>query len=179
MNKRNLTISVLLIAIILFFVGRRLYRPKKVNPSADQADVCANVNKDDYNKRASGIEKNIKEYSSTSKDITGKSSEGGQQIDYSLQGQTPLITQVFYGETGKSEASYYLQNGNVFYFVKKNSTYALPLFEDSSGKVKSLEVKEFYLGSDQSLCSWLDNGKVQQNDQDTKELVSYLIAGLR
>ena len=89
-----------------------------------------------------------------------------------------MIKQVFYGEIGKSEVNYYLENGKVFYVKKINTEYMLPLSEDSSGKVKNVETKEFYLDSNQDLCSWYLNQKLQSNDPDTKDLVHYLISGL-
>src|SRR3989338_6183079 len=116
--------------------------------------------------------------SKDSKDIFGQSTQGGEQIDYSLNDQLIIKEQIFYGETGKSEASYYLSEGKVFYFIKKNTEYINSIYQDQSGAVKKVELKEFYFNSNQELCYWYFDKVLQTNDQDTKELIDYLLSGL-
>ncbi|MCX6744487.1 MAG: hypothetical protein NTX82_03115 [Candidatus Parcubacteria bacterium] len=138
---------------------------------------CGSVGINNIVKKAHSIENNIAKYAITSKDLW-RSTEGGQQTDYSLDNKIVLIKQIFFGETGKSELSYYLQNDKVFYILEKDTAYLLPLSEDSSAKVKNFEIKDFYLDSSQFLCSWHSNQKLQSNDQATKDLVKNLILGL-
>ena len=181
-SSKFLLIALGVAVLLLIGLSAIIWGSARNNLSQNNIDngqnKCANVNTDNFKKQAQNIENDISKYASTSKDITDKSSEGGQQVNYTSGNQTVLVKQTFYGETGKSEVSYYLENGNVFYFIKKNSTYVAPLFQDPSGKVGSVEVKDFYLGDGHNLCSWFDNGKIQSNDQDTKDLVNYLVSGL-
>jgi hypothetical protein len=132
----------------------------------------------DAKNQVKDIENDVMKYATSSKDILGKSTEGGEQTNYTLNGAIVLIKQFFYGETGKSEISYYLQSGKVFYFTKKITTYSLPLAEDSSGNVKNVKVDDFYLGSNQNLCSWYSDQKIQPNDQGTINMVNDLISEL-
>ncbi len=124
---------------------------------------------------AQSIEANMASYASSTKDIVDQTTEGGEQITFTSNSDVVLIKQTFFGETGKSEVTYYLKNKKVFLINKTNTLYIVPLSEDTSGVAKSVDKKEFYLGSDQALCSWALNGQMQSNDADTQELIRYLI----
>ena len=176
--KKNLLIilSVIAVAGVAYFV----YSNNKNQPPANNNNVpIAQCGEDNKKEQANIIGNNISQYATSTKDLIGKSTEGGQQINYSLDGKNILIKQTFYSETGKSEVTYYLDNGKVFYFTKKNYIYALPLSQDSSGKVKSIESNEFYLATDQSLCSWSSDGSVQSNTQAAKDTVNFLLTDLQ
>lgn len=170
--KKNL--PVIIASIVVLIAGYYIFSGQKLLSSS-----CDKIDQQKVLSEAQGIQNNKSSYSTTSKDILGKSTEGGVQTNYILNGKIILIEQKFYGETGKSEVSYYLENGNVFYFSKVNTEYLLPISEDSSGKTKSTDSKEFYLGTGEQVCSWYLDKKVQPLDQDTKDLVDYLLAGLR
>jgi uncharacterized protein YxeA len=163
--KKNLILLILLVLVLS--ISYYLYKNKK--------DVVCNTN---VEQKKIEIDNNISKYSTTSKDIFGRSTEGGQQTNYTFDGKNKLIEQIFFGETGKSEIKYYLDSDKVFYIGKINTEYALPIYEDTSGKVKNVDMKEFYLDNNENLCSWYLNQNLQINDQDTKDLVKDFILGL-
>jgi len=173
--KKN-TLIIFILTILLVGSGYYIYSRQNL-PQTDRNE-CENISNQSVLAKAQAIEADKAKYKSTSKDILGKSSEGGVQTNYTLGGEPVFIEQKFYGETGKSEATYYLQNGKVFYFTKINTEYLLPISQDSSGKTKSIETKEFYLASNQQLCAWYLNKKIESVDKDTKDLVEYLTTGL-
>jgi hypothetical protein len=166
--------------LLLLTIGIGYYLTDKQEEPMPQANIneCSNINIANVKANAQTIENGKASYKTETKDILDKSSEGGQQTNYKSGDKTVLIKQDFYGETGKSEASYYLENGKVYYVNKKNSEYANPLSQDSSGEVKSVEEKEYYLGSSQNLCSWYSNQVQQPNSKDAEELIEFLISGL-
>lgn len=164
---------LLICLIIVLFIGYYTYQNLN-KQKATINDSCITG----ITQKVKNIETNISKYSIITKDITGKTTEGGQQTNYTFEGKKVLIKQIFFGETGKSEVNYYLENNKVFYFKKVNTEYILPISEDSSGKVKNIDEKEFYLGNNQDLCSWYLNQKLQLNDTDTKDLIQYLFSGL-
>jgi hypothetical protein len=174
--KKN-TIIIFIVALIIVGSGYCIY--SKQNLSQGDIKECSNIVTADVLKKVGMIDGNKTKYASTSKDILGESTEGGVQINYTSGNELILIEQQFYGETGKSEVTYYLQNGKVFYFTKVNTEYLLPISQDSSGKIKSIETKEFYLGNEEQLCTWYLDKKLQSSDKDTGDLVDYLITGLR
>ncbi|MES2930498.1 MAG: hypothetical protein V4665_01810 [Patescibacteria group bacterium] len=139
---------------------------------------CETLDTQDAVKRARDIERNINTYAVASEDIADRSSEGGEQYTFTKGGSIVSIKQVFYGETGKSEISYYLKDNAIFYFVEKSTDYIVPLFEDSSGKIKNVDTGEFYLDSSQTLCLWHFNQRLRENDPDTIDRVQYLISNL-
>jgi hypothetical protein len=171
MKKSNLVLLICL--IIVLFIGYFTYQnlnKQKITIN----DSCIT----DITQKVKNIEMNISKYSMATKDIIGKTTEGGQQTDYIFEGKKVLIKQIFFGETGKSEVNYYLENNKVYYFKKINTEYLLPISEDSSGKIKNIDTKEFYLDNNQNICSWYLNQKLQLNDQDTKDLTQYLLSSL-
>lgn len=128
--------------------------------------------------KVKNIENDLSVYSVISKNIVDKSSQGGQQIDYLLNNEKRLIKQTFYGETGKSEVSYYLEDNKVFYINKKNTEYVNSIYEDPSGTIKNIKIKDFYLNRNQNLCFWFLNNKPQDKNKEIEDFVQYLILGL-
>ena len=177
MKKNIIIISVLIVMAVLVFLGLRKDKGGQANNIGNVG--CQNIEVGDVKKQAQATENNAVQYESTTKDVLGKSTEGGKQTNYSSEGKNKLIKQIFFGETGKSEINYYLDSGKVFYFTKKNLEYILPLSQDSTGKVKSVELNEFYLGSNQNLCSWYSNQQIQQNTQEAKDTVKFLVSDLQ
>jgi hypothetical protein len=175
MKKLTISLTILLIVIISGYPMYRHYNltPKNLSTSCDNSPVT-----DSYS-IAENIEKNTKNYAFTTKDIFGQSTEGGEQTNYTLDGKIVFIKQIFFGETGKSEVSYYFKNNNIFYVKKVNTEYLLQISEDSSAKVKTIEIKDFFINSNKELCSWYKNKEVQINDSDTRDLLNYLISGIQ
>ena len=168
----------ILLPVSVVGVGYVIYSQNKIKPSDKNTNNVASAQCGEGSKKeqASSIESGISQYASSTKDLTGKSTEGGQQIDYySSDGKNRLIKQTFFGEAGKSEVNYYLDSGKVFHFTRKNYIYELPLSQDSNGKIKSIESNEFFLSADQGLCSWYSDGQVQENTQAAKDTVSFVL----
>ena len=126
----------------------------------------------------SEIKNNISKYTLSTKEIMSKSTEGGQQTDYTFNGILVLKKQTFFGETGKAEIDYYFKNSKVFYINEKNTQYILPISEDSSGNVKKIDTKEFYIDIKQNLCVWYLNKQIQTNDAETESLIKNVIINL-
>ncbi len=177
--KKNIIITFGVV-IILCLVGYYMYIKNHnfVNQPVENIGQCDNLDLQVSKDLVQAIESDIDSYATSSKDIIDKSSQGGMQVDYLLNGKVVLVKQTFYGETGKSEVVYYFQKEKVFYINKKNTEYVLSLFEDPSGKIKSVEIKDFYLDSSQDLCFWYKNQELKPNDQDSRDLVQFLISGL-
>jgi hypothetical protein len=173
MKKEIIIVIVIGILLIGGSIIYKSYKPIKYFFSS-----CQNISLDYTKEQVKKIDNNLSSYTSTTKDIMNKSTEGGQQTDYVSNSSRVMIEQIFFGETGKSEISYYLSNHKVFYVRKVNTNYMVPLSEDPSGKVKNTEVKEFILSKSQELCSWYQDKVIQQNDQDAKDLLSYLVSGI-
>jgi hypothetical protein len=179
--KKNIIIIVVvvIVAVLAFFNLRKDKGNQANNINNNTSTGCENISIENVKKQAQTTENNITQYASTTKDVLGKSTEGGTQTNFSLQGKNKLIKQTFFGETGKSEINYYLDNDKVFYFSKKNTEYILPLSQDSTAKIKSVELNEFYLGGNQNLCSWYSNQQIQPNTQAAQDTVNFLVTDLQ
>lgn len=173
---KNITLTIIVLIIIFFSYSsykKKDFNQKKIGTS------CENIFATNVYSEAQIIENNINNYLITTKDIYGKSSEGGEQVNYTLKnGEMILIKQIFFGEIGKSEISYYFKNNLMFYVKKEDTEYLLPISEDSSYKIKSFEVKDFFLNSNKELCSWYKNKEMQSNSLDAKDLLEYLVSGI-
>lgn len=176
--KRDILIATLLILSVVSAVvyAQRNRRVPTTNTTDQGSARCGST--EDAKAEARLIEADLTKYATTTKDIFGKSTEGGQQTDYTLGGERKMIKQTFYAETGKSEISYFLENDKVFYFEKNNSEYLVPLSQDSTRKIKSTELNEFYIDGDQHLCSWYSNDQIQPNTQAAQDTVKYLVTDL-
>lgn len=179
MKTSKLTIIASL-AILVVSISCYLYTEKQNNYSIaqDNEEACRNLNIQGIKKHAQVIEAGKANYASSTRYIFGESTQGGHQSDYRLNNEIVLREQVFFGETGRSEASYYLEDDKVFYFTKKNIEYINSIYQDHSGAVKKIDIKDFYFDKNQELCLWYLNQKIQPNDQDTADLIKYLLSGL-
>lgn len=185
-SKHKLAVTILIVILLmtffyfLCFLKKDPSQNQNNNNTIDDNNQCVLVNEGEANRDVEQIEKHRTSYVSTTKSIMGKSTQGGTQINYSMNGKVVIVEQVFYGETGKSEASYYFKNGKVFYSRKKNIQYEGSIYDDNFNpdKVKSIEVKDFYLDLKENLCIWYENHQRQLIDNDTRDLVRYLISGL-
>jgi len=173
-----LIIAVCSISILAFKNWSNLNTKKNQHPIAIKEKKCEKVNIDSVSQYAKEIADNLSKYKATNKDILGLSSEGGVKTSYTLNGAEILASQMFYGETGKSQIDFYFKNGKVFYILKKNYTYKFPLSENSSGEIKDTEIKDFFLDENQNLCFWFDNKKEEIVDKDTESLVDSLLSNL-
>ncbi len=166
MKKAKLYISISLIALLLMIGYYVFYAKKNYHENIVINKECEILNVPEVKKEAQLIEADKFKYSSSSRDIFGKSTEGGYQIDYQIGDEVILTEQAFYGETGKTEIKYYINNGKVFYLARKNFQYEAPLYVDTSGTIQSVESREYYFNSDEELCSWFLDEKLQQIDNE-------------
>ncbi len=175
MKKIHIIIVAILVIIILGFM---LYKHQGSSVKNPDVASCEAVSAENTYSKADNIESKVSTYTSTTKDVMDQSTEGGQQTNYLSNGELVLVKQIFFGETGKSEVVYYIENSKIFYVKKTNTEYLLPLSEDASAKTKNVEIKDFLLNQDQKLCSWYKNKELQKNDLDTEDLLNYLISGI-
>ncbi len=154
-KKLGIIISVLVI------IGAGYYYYYIIEGKAFAAVIkdCKNLDLDAVKKQAKSIEDNISSYKKTSTDIVN-----GEQTNYSKYGKYVLVKQTLLGQTGNSEVSYYLNNGRVFYMIKKNNDYTpKSLYFSDSKEPKSTDVREYYLDNHLELCSWYQDGSLQEN----------------
>ena len=169
---------IIIVAILILLIGGLvIYKAQKPNHQT-VTSACEKINLEEVKTKARELDNKLSTYSSTTKDVMGRSTEGGEQTDYASNGKRVVVKQMFFGETGKSEILYYLSNEKIFYVKKINTEYLVPLSEDSSGKVKNTDIKEFVLNDNQELCSWYQDGATQEINQDTKDLLNYLVTGI-
>jgi hypothetical protein len=124
------------------------------------------------------LDKDAGKFASTTKDISGQSAEGGQQIDFKDKGKRQIVEQRFYGETGKSYARFYYFEGRIFAVTKLNVIYKVPIYVDSSAEVKSAEKKDFYLNKNGVVCNWYLNDSLQSVDRDVTDMIAQYISGI-
>ncbi len=178
--SKKLLLAIALIAIVsIAGISYSLVKNNLVLNEVDQnEDLCQLINIENEKMDIQLINDSLESSSSATKDVFDLSAEGGQQTNYTHNGETLLIQQTFYGETGKSNVAYYYHNEKVFYILKKNTKYVYPLSQNSSGTVESVELKEFYLDPSQELCFWYLNNELQSADTDSIELIKFLLSKL-
>ena len=72
------------------------------------------------------------------------STEGGEVIGYYDKNSLKKIHCVFYGETGRAELDYYLNNKGLFFVFRKEIFYDKPMYLKDS-KIKSANEIRYYL----------------------------------
>ncbi len=90
------------------------------------------------------INKQLKFFRKRTRDAFGMSAEGGVVTGYYNKGALKKIHCVFYGETGKTEADYYLNNKNLFFLYKKETVYDKPI-SLKGFKIKNSTEYRYYL----------------------------------
>jgi len=90
------------------------------------------------------INKQLKFFRKRTKDAFGMSAEGGVVTGYYSKGALKKIHCVFYGETGKTVADYYLNNKNLFFLYKKETVYDKPI-SLKGFKIKNSTEYRYYL----------------------------------
>jgi hypothetical protein len=117
-------------------------------------------------------------FASTTQDVMGRTTEGGEQPTYTQGGVRQIVEQRFYGETGRSTARIYYASGTPFALIVQNMKYAVPLSVDNNGTVQSTEERAYFLDDTGAVCSWLLNGTPQPVDDSTIESVKTYLAGV-
>lgn len=167
---------IIIIAIVLISASYILLKNIKTESPKNS---CSDIDPIIVTKQAQIIEDQKSNYSTTSRRILGRSTEGGTQLNYIDGNKIVLIEQVFYGETGKAYSSYYLVNNQVYYFHRELHTYNLPIYDSKFDQSKDvIEIQDYYLDNKQMLCSWYSNQNKQSISDAVKEFVSQSIKGL-
>jgi hypothetical protein len=117
-------------------------------------------------------------FASTTQDVMGRTTEGGEQTTYTQDGVRQIVEQRFYGETGRAIARIYYTSGTPFGLIVQNMKYAVPLSVDNNGTVQSTEEREYLLDDNGVVCNWLLNGNSQPVDDNTVESVKTYLAGV-
>lgn len=173
MKKYILILIILLVGIIGTFFLVRAYR---FPTSANSTNGCDEVSIAAKKTQMMDIEAHYTSLSSSTRDLPNYSTEGGEQTTYTQDGIPVMIHQIFFGETGKSEAVFFLQNRKIFSIVKINYQYAQPIFTDNTGRIASTTSKVFYLNADGALCVWYQNNILQTVTSADRDLVQFLIS---
>jgi hypothetical protein len=117
-------------------------------------------------------------FASTTQDVMGRTTEGGEQTTYTQDGVRRIVEQRFYGETGRAIARIYYTSGTPFALIVRNMKYAVPLSVDNNGTVQSTEKRAYFLADNGVVCGWLLNAKPQPVDDETIESVKTYLAGV-
>lgn len=76
------------------------------------------------------IRNNLADYDTVTSDIWGESTEGGHAIAYYNGNQLRYIETTHYAETGKTNAQYFFDKGQLVFAVKKDAHYNRPIYYD-------------------------------------------------
>jgi hypothetical protein len=117
-------------------------------------------------------------FASTTQDVMGRITEGGEQTTYTQGGFRQIVEQRFYGETGRAIARIYYASGKPFALIMQNIKYAVPLSVDNNGDVQSTEQRTYLLNDKGVVCSWLPSGNPQPVDDETIESIKTYLAGV-
>jgi len=90
------------------------------------------------------INKQLRHYKKKTKDAPDMSAEGGEVTGYYDKNILKKIHCVFYGETGRAEEDYYLNNKGLFFVFRKEIFYDKPMYLKDS-KIKSTVEIRYYL----------------------------------
>ena len=117
-------------------------------------------------------------FTSTTQDVMGRTTEGGEQTTYTQDGVRQIVEQRFYGETGRAIARIYYTSGTPFALIVQNIKYEVPLSVDNNGNIQSTEERAYFLDDTGVVCTWQLNGKPQPVDGNTVESVKTYLAGV-
>jgi len=90
------------------------------------------------------INKQLRHYKKKAKDAADMSAEGGEVVGYYDKSIIKKVQCVFYGETGRTEVDYYLNNKGLFFVFRKEMFYDKPIYLKDS-KVKNTNEIRYYL----------------------------------
>jgi hypothetical protein len=176
MNNKAKIAIVLSIALI-FGVGFIVY--KRGGQTTSHKNACASINPDDVTMQAQLIDNSKYQYATSSRQILGKSTDGGVQMNYSKDGKILLSEVGLFGETVNYKASYFIQDKKVYYLHEEVTRYEKSIYvEDFDPSSKGIEIRDYYLDKDQNLCSWSINQKPQPIDEKAKNYVNEAISEL-
>ncbi|WP_412467840.1 hypothetical protein [Pedobacter sp. KLB.chiD] len=132
---------ILLIAVICSSPNAFAADKHPINDAIDSAAVIKKI-KSDFTL----INKQLKFFKKKTKDVSGMSAEGGIVTGYYSKGKLKKVHCVFYGETGKTETDYYLDNKRLFFLYKKETFYNKPIYLKDLKIKKSVEARYYLFG---------------------------------
>ncbi|ARS38678.1 hypothetical protein CA265_02890 [Sphingobacteriaceae bacterium GW460-11-11-14-LB5] len=98
------------------------------------------------------INKQLSLYRKKTKDAPGVSAEGGEVTGYYDKNTLKKMHCVFYGETGRAEVDYYLNNKGLFFVFRKEIFYDKPMYVKGS-KIKNTVETRYYIHSNKVVKS--------------------------
>lgn len=119
-----------------------------------------------------------------------ESSEGGEAVYYSVNGELEKIIETHYGEMGKSISEYYLMNGQLSFVFEKVYTYNRPIYwgEEEMEEFGDTEIFDFdkseitenrYYFDRENLFHIISTEKSSFSDSDLKKEGERLQGGYR
>jgi hypothetical protein len=147
--------------------------------TADHASRCSSIMPMEHSQALiDRLDHSEPSFASTTQDVMGRTTEGGEQTTYTQDGVRQIVEQRFYGETGRAIARVYYLSGKPSVLIVQNMKYAVPLSVDNNGDVQSTEERAYFLDDTGIVCTWQLNGKPQPVDENTVESVKTYLAGV-
>ena len=146
------------ILLFLFFISNSLW--------AQNTDSLRQKISEKYNY----IRTNLSSFDTTTINILGESTEGGQGVAFYENSKLKMIQVIWFGETGRNMVEYYFDNGKLIFAFDQSFKYNRPIYWDEK-KAKEFEDKEVfdpekttvkedrYYFNNEILFLWLDNNK--------------------
>ena len=114
----------------------------------------------------------LKQCRQVKRDLSGESAEGGELTGYFKETSLRKLSAQFYGESGKALEEYYFWEDQLFFALRTESHYTMPL----SGVVKIKTEERFYF-DDGRLIQWLGpDKKPKPPGPEAQERASELLA---
>jgi hypothetical protein len=148
------------------------YLPK---PSFKLPQTCAQADVDKIMARMAEIEQSKSTYTPTTRDLPDQSTEGGNETIYRGGADAYLVQQNYFGEGGRSELLFYLQDQKPFYIVRRSYVYTAP----GSGQVASSYAEKFYLAHGEELCTYYYNQRPREATEDNRGTLRSALNGLQ
>jgi hypothetical protein len=124
----------------------------------------------DIRAKYKNIRDNFSTYDTTTAEILGESTEGGQAVAFYDGDAIKLIKVTWFGEMGKRKTEYYFDNGQLFFAFDAVYEYNRPIYWDEKvakeygdsevfddSKTKIIENRYYF--NDGQLIRWLDKDK--------------------
>lgn len=173
--------------ILLIFTIMILGNTACVAESSNNSNFTANECEYPFNSKykylcfeAVKIDKKLKEYQQTEKDIFGYSTEGGELKSFSDGFKLKKLTVTNFGEMGQRSIEYYFDNSKLFFMREKTVNYDKPIYENGSKEIGVLSNYCFFPQGVFESCLEITKEKsikLQKNvniEELQKELVDYI-----
>jgi hypothetical protein len=108
---------------------------------------------DEINYKINQIDSNLYTYQKFEELILGQSTEGGSITAYFNNNDLKKINVIYYGETGRDEYDYYLEEDKLLAFIYSQYHYKEHIFLSDSVEIKQIEIFKYYFSND-TIISW-------------------------